>query len=67
MQGIDRTMQQGRKQNQPGKESPKEEKKQYTYEDYLKERKAKKLEQEIQQDEVVSADKSETANTMGGK
>ena len=67
MQGIDRTMQQGRKQNQPGKESPKEEKKQYTYEDYLKERKAKKLEQEIQQDEVVSADKSETANTVGGK
>ncbi|WP_303148012.1 P-type conjugative transfer protein TrbG [uncultured Cloacibacillus sp.] len=67
MQGIDRTMQQGREQNQPGKKSPMEEKKQYTYEDYLKERKAKKLEQEIQQDEVVSADKSETANTVGGK
>lgn len=67
MQGIDNAMQQGRKQNQPSKESPKEEKKQYTYEDYLKERKAKNQEQQIPKDEAVSADKSETANTVSGK
>lgn len=66
MQGIDKTMQQGRAQATPKKGATTEEKKPYTYEDYLKERQAKKSGQAIQQSEVVSADKSEQSNT-GGK
>ena len=59
-------MQQGRAQATPKKGAITEEKKPYTYEDYLKERQAKKSGQAIQQSEVVSADKSEQSNT-GGK